>query len=84
MGRTACTEPQCLYKGALYLYLYILFYSYMFRLVSIEPSSGRAFKNILYTIDNVLVTTRSRKGIVYNTFLKAQSEDSSIIMSRNM
>jgi len=20
MGRTACTEPQCLYKGALYLY----------------------------------------------------------------
>jgi len=24
MGRTACTEPQCLYKGALYLYLYNL------------------------------------------------------------
>ena len=22
MGRTACTEPQCLYKGDLYLYLY--------------------------------------------------------------
>ena len=22
MGRKACTEPQCLYKGALYLYLY--------------------------------------------------------------
>ena len=21
MGRTACTEPQCLYRGALYLYL---------------------------------------------------------------
>ena len=21
MGRTACAEPQCLYKGALYLYL---------------------------------------------------------------
>jgi len=21
MGHTACTEPQCLYKGALYLYL---------------------------------------------------------------
>jgi len=20
MGRTACTEPKCLYKGALYLY----------------------------------------------------------------
>ena len=23
MGRTACTEPQCLYKGDLYLYLYL-------------------------------------------------------------
>ena len=23
MGRTACTEPQCLYKGALYLYLFL-------------------------------------------------------------
>ena len=21
MGRTACTEPQCLYKGALYLFI---------------------------------------------------------------
>ena len=23
VGRTACTEPQCLYNGALYLYLYL-------------------------------------------------------------
>ena len=23
MGRTACTEPRCLYNGALYLYLYL-------------------------------------------------------------
>jgi hypothetical protein len=23
MGRTACAEPQCLYKGALYLYLVV-------------------------------------------------------------
>ena len=23
MGRTACTEPQCLYKGVLYLYLHV-------------------------------------------------------------
>ena len=22
MGRTACTEPQCLYKGALYIFTY--------------------------------------------------------------
>jgi len=23
MGRTACTEPQCLYKGALYLFTFL-------------------------------------------------------------
>ena len=28
MGRTACTEPQCLYKGALYLYLTVKLYLY--------------------------------------------------------
>ena len=25
MGRTGCTEPQCLYKGALYFFTYQLF-----------------------------------------------------------
>jgi len=24
VGRTACTEPQCLYKGALYLFLFFV------------------------------------------------------------
>jgi len=28
MGRTACTEPQCLYKGAFYLYLRVDLYLY--------------------------------------------------------
>ena len=28
MGHTACTEPQCLYKGAFYLYLYLYLYLY--------------------------------------------------------
>ena len=28
MGRKACTEPQCLYKGALYLYLTVQLYLY--------------------------------------------------------
>ena len=27
MGRTACTEPQCLYKGALYLFPLISIYA---------------------------------------------------------
>jgi len=30
MGRAACTEPQCLYKGALYLYLFPFTYSISF------------------------------------------------------
>ena len=25
MGRTACTEPQCVYKGALYLFTFLQF-----------------------------------------------------------
>ena len=28
MGRTACTEPQCLYEGTLYLYLTVELYLY--------------------------------------------------------
>ena len=28
MGPTACAEPQCLYKGALYLYLTVELYLY--------------------------------------------------------
>jgi len=39
MGRTACTEPQCLYKGALYLYLLynvICFVRYEFHLFLAE------------------------------------------------
>jgi hypothetical protein len=39
MGRTACTEPQCLYKGALYLYLLynvIYFVPYEFHLFLAE------------------------------------------------
>ena len=28
MGRTACTEPNCLYKSALYLYLRVELYLY--------------------------------------------------------
>jgi hypothetical protein len=26
MGRRACTEPQCLYKGELYFYFYVVYY----------------------------------------------------------
>ena len=29
MDRTACTEPQCLYEGALYIYLYLCIGGYL-------------------------------------------------------
>ena len=37
MGRTACTEPQCLYKCALYLTLFI---TYMFPSVIYKITMG--------------------------------------------
>ena len=30
MSRTACTEPQCLYKGDLYFYIYIYIFIYLY------------------------------------------------------
>jgi len=35
MGLTTCTEPQCLYKGDLYLYFYMPFYFFIFRFIFI-------------------------------------------------
>jgi len=52
MGRTAYTEPQCLYKGALYLYLYqlkryvnaqIFYHVTPFRLLNSYRSFGEAY-----------------------------------------
>ena len=34
MGRTACTKPQCLYKGALYLYYVYYYYYYDYYLLT--------------------------------------------------
>jgi len=39
VGRTACTEPQCLYKGALYLYVMCLTEN-----LANESGRGRDFK----------------------------------------
>ena len=49
MGHAACTEPQCLYKGALYLYLMVELYLYppMGRAACTEPQC--LYKGALYT-----------------------------------
>jgi hypothetical protein len=45
MGRTACTEPQCLYKGALYLYLFSHKWSHaLFNQITVYHFLGRTNK----------------------------------------
>jgi len=46
MGRTPCTELQCLYKGALYLYLYLhlIFDKYFLEIRTVCEIMG---KNVL-------------------------------------
>jgi hypothetical protein len=45
MGRTACTEPQCLYNGALYLYFYgpVVQYAPSAETIRTPPSCHREF-----------------------------------------
>jgi hypothetical protein len=52
MGRTACTEPQCLYKGALYLTVELYLYSRMGRTACTEPQC--LYKRALYLLNYFL------------------------------
>jgi hypothetical protein len=63
MGRTACTEPQCLYKGALYPILHF----YMFR-AYLGPSSGGT-TNPTRTTDSHLKRTVSTKCCIDTVYL---------------
>ena len=49
MGRTACTEPQCLYKGALYLYFYQIPAQYVSAVTALDS----------YTGNGIMVTDRT-------------------------
>ena len=40
MGRTACTEPQCLYKGALYLTVELYLYSPLWAVRPVQSLSA--------------------------------------------
>jgi len=51
MGRTACTEPQCLYKGALYLTFTVLlmFYAVTIHILSEDrPASSETCSNLFF------------------------------------
>ena len=72
MGRTACTEPQCLYKGDLYLYL-IYIYTLNNLVIFHTPYPLHTFTisitnnnfNIL-TDANLTIANRTAAGINYN------------------
>jgi len=63
MGRTACTEPHCLYKGALYFYLYYIQYilhnsTYVSHVCKI-PVTLRRCSEIIFHFSMVLHLTHS-------------------------
>ena len=60
MGRTACTEPQCLYKGDLYLYLQLLC-----RLPNISELIFCLTEDIMSPITNHIVSTVRGGGSQY-------------------
>jgi len=58
MGRTACTEPQCLYKGALYLTFYVFrHYCVVFRelvvLIILNTESQKEKKRICEILNSI-------------------------------
>ena len=66
MGRTACTEPQCLYKGALYLYLTVELYLYSpYRPYGLYRASVPVQGCTLPLLFTVCVLTRSARTLLY-------------------
>jgi len=71
MGRTACTEPQCLYKGALYLYLAVDLYLYspygpygLYR-ASLPVQGCTLPCNLLNSEDPLLISNLMHKILIY-------------------
>ena len=47
MGRTTCTEPQCLYKGALYLF-YLLKYTFLPAPANLLLDQGHILQSMVF------------------------------------
>jgi hypothetical protein len=54
MGRTTCTEPQCLYKGALYLYLTPAYFGSSLQMVAPSVFVQDEFWDWLQRCDSLL------------------------------
>ena len=70
MGRTACTEPQCVYKGALYLYLTVELYLYspygLYGLYRASgPVQGQPLPLFYYNVDEKIIIFCSVVPIIF-------------------
>ena len=64
MGRTACTEPQCLYKGDLYLYLMFCRQDYCFvRFLKIKIYRTIILPVVLYGCETWSLTFREERRL---------------------
>ena len=61
MGRTACTQPQCLYKGALYLSYSTRNMKYIFYLPSILLCVYKGIPVTIYV--HLILTSRLRYAV---------------------
>jgi hypothetical protein len=61
MGRTACTEPQCLYKGDLILYFYLLntkMHTFQINVLIQFLASSTCLEHLVF-INRKIICTRS-------------------------
>jgi len=65
MGRRACTEPQCLYKGALYFYFYLI---YHYLCIGSRHYNMKAYQ-IRFVFDCVSILCRSHDVSIENFFV---------------
>jgi len=62
MGRSACTKPQCLHKGALYLYLTL---SFLYRFKEIQTLENRLAFLCLMCLKSVFTRYNKRRPHSY-------------------
>ena len=86
MGRTACTEPQCLYKGELYLYLLHTNYScsyIWFHAIGLLQFAATAPYQCLLTLCFVLSYTGIRNSISAHRYEGNSISKLQIVIEKN-
>jgi hypothetical protein len=76
MGRTACTEPQCLYKGALYL-----FYILIMCLITEVKREGREMEQLTPYIYKHIHSAAFAWEILRKSLLRVRDFEMNIILT---